>query len=167
MNAGTAATTKGKKAPKRKGKKSKANGKANGKHAAPEAANENADVPRLSNREKERIAEAAQEAKERVFIASREELELQEELRRLRGDFGERMKAAKERLRETVESPHSGKPAEKVKLYDEIVMAWQDIDELIAERKSTLHPVLMDLEDARKRRVEGHAEVRQLVLQFD
>lgn len=123
--------------------------------------------PRLSNREKERLAEAAMEAKERVFHASREELELEDELRKERARFRVDLGELKESLRETVEAPHNGKAAQKVERYDAIIVAWQEVDEMEALRKATLHPILLSLEEARDRRVNAHGDAKQLLLPLD
>lgn len=118
----------------------------------------------LSNRERERIAEAALDMKLRVFEATRQEFDLEGELSGLQREFGEQIRELEALLRETVETAHDGKPESKAAIYDRIVTAWQDRDEKEAEKKSTLAPILEDLKAARKRRAEALANVNQLPL---
>ena len=118
----------------------------------------------LSNREKEKLAEAALEMKLRVFDATRQEFDLEGELSGLQKIFGEALKALDANLRETVETAHDGKPAAKAAIYDRIVQTWQDRDEKEAEKKSTLSPILEDLKAARKRRADALQNVNQLPL---
>jgi len=101
------------------------------------------------------------DAKERVFQITKKLLRVEERLDSERRKFSDRKSELNEALRGAVETPHTNKPEEKTKIYDAIVIAWQDCDELEAERKSTLHPLLDDRDTLRKQRKEAVENIDQ------
>lgn len=132
----------------------------------PRAAKAKAAKTSLTNREREQLAQVTFEAKEAVFAATKKLLTVEDKLSEQRKQFTERLGRSTAELKEQVETAHDGSTDQKAKIYDAVVMAWQDREELLAERAATLHPLLDDRDKLRKAQREAIENIHQTRLAF-
>jgi len=101
------------------------------------------------------------EAKSKIADTSKRLLDTQDTIDKTSERFGKQKAEAKKVLRESVEATHNGSNEQKGKVLDGIVVAWQHSDEVEADRKQTMHPLLDDRDKLRKRIREQIENINQ------